>query len=204
MPFIDTVVLQPLVGLRYENGTSFTDYNNAMISWTGIANYWSWIFVDGQQVIAPLDYGAILVRSQKIPFDITLNHTVHVLEEPANVAVTSPDYMPEELPALYWWPVPEADLFRIYHKAPASVEIVEQEVNVNPLIAYYAWKPKRRHGFDTVDGQWHKFRVESIDVSAGTQSTTLSKDVYVYGFPSIPSSSQVTGTGGVFTLTVFK
>jgi len=204
MPYIETVVIDPRVDLYYEGNIAYSRYDRANASWTGTADWQSWIFYNGELFAGPLDFGAETDRTYEVPWTVGENQVLTIAEEPEGVTVTCPDYKTEGKPAIYWWPVEGAALYRIYRKETSntSVEELEQEFNEVPLYTYYSWQSK--FDFDTEEGKWHRFRIEVYDDQNDVESVSPGFYLFLHGYPSVPQNAQISGTGGVFEITVTK
>jgi len=208
MPRIENIVIEPYVDIKFNDNTTFANYDSAKVSWTGNANLLTYIFYNGVQVFNALDFGAVTAREYDIPWNPNTNQVLTIIEEAASVIIDPVDYKIEEYPTFYWWPSknPEVKFYRIYKEElnPGKFEQFEQDFNHLDGYSYFAWNPKSP--FDVEDGKWYHMRIESFDEKYQTESTSDGFNIFMHGYPEMPVNIQVTDgtTSGKFDIIITK
>ena len=165
--------------------------NGTMLSWTSSAiDLVSFISLDGDSVTTYYAPGT-LERELLIPLSVDRCGKVEIHD----LLTTEIDggeivAQPNTKPLLYWDDVATAIEYRIYTNEvlTQSIPILEHQDEYTMIYP------------EVLDTGWQSIRIEAVDVY-GAESTRISWKYYVLDLPDPLKVTDVTGTGGVFTIT---
>lgn len=175
----------------------FLSATRLLASWTGVAGYVSWIFVDGRQLNTPR-YLTGTAKSVDVAVTDPFCLEIHECAEGE-----VPEAITEELtrkPAVWWSSKADALRYTAYRKAnlAATEGILGSAAHQNGR-PYYELRPQA--DLRAAGGVWNLFRVEAKS-ARGVESVRAAWPFFIEGLPAPAISCAVAGAGGVFALTL--
>ena len=184
-----------------------TNYNLTLLQpssirldWTGTANYYTWIFINGSPKNSPMDFGAETTRSvtMQVPdlFHVEIHEAATAAEIDRAIATTFVNR-----PLLVWSPRSGAVKYKAYHKQNAAAD---EHLLFNQLQDANATIYNVRIGdniYVSEGAQWNWFRIEA-ESAAGKLSARDPWPYFVAGLPDKLTDAVMTGTSPNLILTL--
>ena len=164
----------------------------SLLTWTSAAaDLVSFVFLDSKRVSTQYAPGTT-ARALQIPLSVERTGKIEIHDlipsGPDGLAIAA---TPNTSPLLYWDDVAAASSYRIY-----TNDVLVWSMPINDRQPQYTMI----YPF-TLDSGWQSVRIEAVD-SFGEESTRASWRYYVLDLPEPQKVTEVTGTGGVFDITI--
>lgn len=182
------------------------DDDEALATWENPAAFGaSWVFANGEWEAGPIVPGLVEFAPQRevdVRFDVNASVALEIHDKPDNLQVVQAvEAKPNVRPVLIWNGVPEAVLYRIFHRAFGGVaeRLIYEDAGAPDVVIQKIDCPER---LDGVGGRWHFLRVEAVD-EFGNESQRESWAFFVMEPPAVPEIEIEAGSGpGLYTLII--
>lgn len=178
----------------------FLEPRRVRLAWTGTANHYAWVFVNGEAREGVQNFGAVTARELVLRVPDRFAIEIHE-QDPASVSPTPTRASLARFPVLFWTPVANARRYLIYRKPDAvATERLQQVVRHQDAVDYYQ-QASVRDAQSYRGGTWNRYRVAVLDQHGRESDTTLIPH-FVRELPATPAGVSITGTSPNLTLTL--
>lgn len=168
-------------------------------TWTGVAGYVTWIFVDGEFYDGPVTIAGVS-KTYEFPVDPEGVNHIEIHEIPSSQSAESNENGLEQKPYIYWGNVDDADEYRIYYR--------EDETDTNYVLQTIAafigqemYVKRIGKDLDRWGGKYWWFRVEAR-TTEGAQSARDEWPIFLKGLPAMVETATVSNVGSDIRLTI--